>query len=91
VPGSLDESRNVKYDCRMTDQRQKFASQAAPEVLQAVRSIADDEGRQLQAVIEEALREYVARKRGERPREQVLAHLQASVERHRDLYRRLAE
>lgn len=75
----------------MTEQRQKFASQAAPELLQAVRSIADEEGRQLQTVIEEALREYVERKRGERPREQVLAHLQASVERHRDLYRRLAE
>ncbi|MDP8929011.1 MAG: hypothetical protein M3O70_10680 [Actinomycetota bacterium] len=75
----------------MSDQRQKFASQAAPEVLEAVRSIAEQEGRQLQAVIEEALREYIQRKRGERPRELVLAHLQASVERHRELYRRLAE
>lgn len=75
----------------MTETRQKFASQAAPELLQAVRSIADEEGRQLQVIIEEALREYVERKRGERPRERVLAHLQASVEQHRDLYRRLAE
>ncbi len=75
----------------MTERRQKFASQAAPDVLEAVRSIADDEGRQLQSVIEEALREYVERKRGERPREQVLAHLQASVQEHRELYRRLAE
>ncbi|MDP9022909.1 MAG: hypothetical protein M3N57_09505 [Actinomycetota bacterium] len=75
----------------MAEQRQKLASQAAPEVLEAVRSIADEEGRQLQAVIEEALREYVERKRGERPRDQVLAHLQASVQQHRELYRRLAE
>ncbi|MDQ3974275.1 MAG: hypothetical protein M3276_08060 [Actinomycetota bacterium] len=75
----------------MTELRQKFASQAAPEVLEALRSIAAEEGRQLQAVIEQALREYVERKRGERPREEVLAHLQASVERHRHLYRRLAE
>lgn len=75
----------------MSEQRQKFASQAARDVLDAVRSIAETEGRQLQAVIEEALREYVERKRGERPREEVLAHLQASVEAHRDLYRRLAE
>jgi hypothetical protein len=75
----------------MTEPRQKFASQAAPELLQAVRSIADEEGRQLQAIIEEALREYVERKRGERPREQVLAHLQASVQEHRELYRRLAQ
>lgn len=75
----------------MNEQRQKFASQAAPEVLEGVRSIAEEEGRQLQSVIEEALREYVERKRGERPREQVLAHLQASVQEHRELYRRLAE
>ncbi len=75
----------------MKEPRQKFASQAAPEVLEALRSIADEEGRQLQVVIEQALREYVERKRGERPREEVLAHLQASVERHRGLYRRLAE
>lgn len=75
----------------MTEPRQKFASQAAPELLEAVRSIADEEGRQLQAVIEDALREYVERKHGERPREQVLAHLEASVAGHRELYRRLAE
>lgn len=75
----------------MTEPRQKFASQAAPELLEAVRSIADEEGRQLQAVIEDALREYVERKRGERPRGHVLAHLEASVASHRELYRRLAE
>jgi hypothetical protein len=75
----------------MDQQRQKFASQAAPDVLEAVRSIADEEGRQLQAVIEQALREFVERKRGEQPRAAVLAHLEASVERHRDLYRRLAQ
>jgi len=75
----------------MTEQRRKFASQAAPDILDAVRAIADEEGRQVQAVIEEALREYVERKRGERPREQVLAHLQASIAENRELYRRLAE
>lgn len=75
----------------MAEQRQKFASQAPPDLLEAVRGIAEEEGRQFQAVIEEALREYVAHKRGERPREHVLAHLQTSIERHRELYRRLAE
>ena len=75
----------------MSGTRQKFASQARPEILDGVRAIAAEEGRQLQAVIEEALSEYVARKRGERPRQQVLAHLSGSIEQHRDLYRRLAE
>lgn len=75
----------------MTEPRQKFASQAAPEVLEAIRAIAEEDGRQVQVVIEEALREYVEHRRGERPRRDVLAHLQTSIERHRDLYRRLAE
>lgn len=75
----------------MSEHRQRFASQASPEVLAALRSIADDEGRPLGAVIEEALREYIERKRGERPREEMLGHLRASVGRNRDLYRRLAE
>lgn len=75
----------------MMTKRQKFASQATPEVLEAVRTIAHEDGRQVQAVIEDALREYVERRRGERPREQVLAHLQASIEEHRELYRRLAQ
>ena len=75
----------------MNESRQKFASQASPEVLKEVRAIAAEEGRQVQAVIEDALVQYVAKKRGERPREAVLAHLQTSIERNRDLYRRLAE
>ena len=75
----------------MAPERQKFASQASAEVLEAVRAIAHEDGRQMQVVIEEALREYVERRRGEHPREQVLAHLQASVEQHRELYRRLAQ
>lgn len=71
--------------------REKFASQADPEVLTAIREIADSEGRQLQAVIEEALRDYAERKRAQRPREAVLAHLRDSVNEHRRLYELLAQ
>ncbi len=71
--------------------RQKFATQADPDLLEQVRGIAREEGRQFQAVVEEALREYVDRKRNARPRPEVLAHFEASFERHRELYRRLAE
>ena len=38
----------------------KFATQADPEVLTALRKIAGDEGRQLQALVDEALRELEA-------------------------------
>lgn len=45
----------------MSAAREKFASQADPSLLSAIRQIAESEGRQLQVVIEEALRDYVER------------------------------
>lgn len=75
----------------METPRRKFASQADPVLLDAVRDIAAEEGRQFQVVLEEALGEWVERKRGERPRPEVMAHLAGSVSAHRELYRRLAQ
>ena len=71
--------------------RVKFASQADPSVLADVRALAREEGRQFQAVVEEALKEWVARKRSDQPRPEVVAHLKATIERNRELYRRLAQ
>lgn len=70
---------------------QKFSSQARPELLEEVRRIAADEGRQFQAVLDEALSEWVERKRGESPRPEVIAHVKASIARHRKLYEELAK
>lgn len=70
---------------------QKFSSQARPELLEEVRAIASEEGRQFQSVLDEALAEWVARKKGETPRPEVLGHLKASIARHRDLYAELAK
>ena len=53
--------------------------------------IAAEEGRQFQVVLEEALGEWVERKRGERPRQEVMAHLAGSAAAHRELYHRLAQ
>lgn len=75
----------------MSSTRQKFASQAPPDLLEEVRAIALEDGRQLQSVIEDALRAYVQDRRQRQPRREVLAHLQASVLEHRELYQRLAE
>ncbi len=47
--------------------RQKFSSQASPQVLAELRKIAATEGRQFQSVLDEALREYIARKETGRP------------------------
>ena len=69
---------------------QKFSSQARPELLEEVRAIAAEEGRQFQAVLDEALAEWVAKKKGETPRPEVIGHLKASIARHRKLYQELA-
>ena len=75
----------------MAAQRQKFSSQADPELLSDLRKIAKTEGRQFQAVLEDAMREYIESKNNDRPRESVMAHFQASVEKNRRLGKLLAK
>ena len=75
----------------MGKQRVKYSSEAAPEVLAAMREIGRSEGRQFQAVMEEAMEEFVANRKRERPRPEVMANFRASVERNRRLMELLAE
>lgn len=70
--------------------REKFSSQVAPELLGTMREIARKEGRHFQTVLEEAMREYIENRAREKPRAQVMAHFQASVERNRSLGEMLA-
>lgn len=72
-------------------QRVKYSRQAAPELLSAMREIARGEGRQLQAVMEEAMEAYIENRTRERPRPEVMAHHRASVERNRRLMALLPE
>jgi hypothetical protein len=74
-----------------TAAREKFSSQAAPEVLAALRQIAESQGRQFQAVLDEALRDYIDRHQKERPRRHVAASFAASVAEFDSLYRELAK
>ena len=69
----------------------KFSSQADPDVLKAMQAVADQEGRQLQAVIGDALREYLARRQQQAPRRNVLEAFQKSLKERDDLYRKLAK
>ncbi len=68
----------------------KYSSQAEPELLDAMQAIADREGRQLQAVIGEAMRDYLARRQQQQPRRNVLEAFQKSLKERSDLYRKLA-
>ena len=69
----------------------KYSSQAEPEILEAMQAIADREGRQLQSVLGEAMREYLARKQQQAPRRNVLEAFQESLKEREKLYRSLAK
>ena len=73
------------------NRRVKFASQADPELLVQLRAIAAQEGRQLQSLVEEALRHYVEYKRSGKPRRHVMDALHQSMSEHDPLYRELAK
>jgi hypothetical protein len=69
----------------------KFSSQADPEVLAGLQDLATREGRQFQAVLGDAMREYLARKRQDAPRKNVLEAFQESLKERDELYRSLAK
>lgn len=71
--------------------REKFATQVDPQILQAVRDLAQTEGRQLQALVDEALADLIEKRKQNRPRASVMAAYQASHETFAPLYRKLAE
>lgn len=71
--------------------REKFSSQASPEVLAALRRIAESQGRQFQAVLDEALREYIDKQQKQRPRRHVVAAFASSLDEFDSLYRELAK
>ena len=75
----------------MVATREKFSSQASPDLLAALRQVARDEGRHFQAVLEDAMQEYLDNKARGKVRPEVMAHYRASVERHRRLYELLAK
>ena len=74
-----------------TATREKFSSQAAPDVLAALRHIAETQGRQFQAVLDDALRDYIDRQQKERPRRHVMTAFASSLEEFDSLYRDLAK
>jgi hypothetical protein len=74
-----------------TKRRQKFATQVDPALIEAVRGIAKEEGRQVQALIDEALSDLVEKRRLGKPRKHVIAAYQASIASYGKLYKKLAE
>ena len=77
----------------MVTAKEQFTSRAAPELLAAMREIAREEGRDFDAVLEDAMRLYIAKWWVNRPgvRPEVMAHYQASAEKNRRLMELLAQ
>ena len=75
----------------MTQARVKFATQVDPEILSAVRMLAEKEGRQLQALVDEALADLIQKRRNAQPRPHVMGAYLASHEKYGALYQKLAE
>ena len=75
----------------MPNNREKFATQVDSQVLAAVRSLAQKEGRQLQALVEEALSDLIEKRKNARPRPHVMGAYLASHEKYGSLYKKLAE
>lgn len=71
--------------------REKFATQVDPDILATVRDLAQNEGRQLQALVDEALGDLIEKRRQGRPRAHVMAAYQASHDQFSPLYKKLAE
>jgi hypothetical protein len=75
----------------MSKTREKFATQVDSKILSAVRRLAVKEGRQLQALVEEALADLIDKHNNARPRPHVMAAYLASHEKYGPLYKKLAE
>ena len=75
----------------MRQSRKKFATQVDSEILAAVRRLAEQQGRQLQALVDEALADLIEKHKKTKPRPCVMATYLASHEKYGQLYKKLAE
>ena len=71
--------------------REKFATQVDPEILAHIRDLARHEGRQVQALVEEALADLIEKRRQEKPRANVMAAYRKSHGKYASLYKKLAQ
>jgi hypothetical protein len=74
-----------------TRSRKKFEIQVSPEILPAVKAIAQSEGREVPALVDEALADLIEKRKQGRPRAHVMTAYQTSHETFAPLYKKLAE
>ncbi len=79
------------HDEIMSQAREKFATQVNSEILATVRTLAQKEGRQIQALVDEALADLIEKRKNSRPRPEVMRAYLASHEKYGELYQKLAK
>jgi hypothetical protein len=75
----------------MSQTREEFANQVNSEILAAVRALADIEGRQLQALVDEAFGDLLEKRKNATPRAHVMGACLTSHEKYGPLCKKLAE
>ena len=75
----------------MSATREKFATQVNSKILSAVRALAENEGRQLQALVDEAFADLIEKRKSAAPRAHVMGVYLASHEKYASLYKKLAK
>ena len=74
----------------MSAAKEKFSSQADAEVLAEFKRIASVEGRQLQSLLDEAMRDFIEKKKTGKARRHVMDAMDESLKVHDKLYEKLA-
>jgi len=74
----------------MSEKREKFATQVDFKVLSAVRKLAEMEGREIQALVDEALADLIEKRKKATLRAHVMDAYLASHEKYASLYKKLA-
>lgn len=75
----------------MSAHREKFATQVDPMLLAELRDLAQSEGRQIQALVDEALADLIEKRKHGRARAHVVQAYLRSHEVYGSLYKKLAE
>ena len=75
----------------MSKARERLATQVSSEILSTIRTIAEQEGRQLQALVDEALADLIEKRKQARPRSKVMSAYLTSHDKYGKLYKKLAK
>ena len=72
-------------------EKEKFSTQVDQNLLGDLRTLAETEGRQVQALVEEALKDLLEKRRRQKPRDFVMSAYLESHDTYKSLYERLAK